>query len=286
MGRILVAIAALFLAGHIRTAMASDPAAPPLTPAAFTEAVAQAARAALPTAKITVAGELHLETKDAAGKGTTTDLRNAYEVYRRDPQHLVKIIHDYVGLLAETVRFGDGPAALDRSRIVPVFKSVRWVEALRAQAPKAPELLTEPFNSELTIVYAEDLEHSMRFLTTRDNVGDRARLHELALTNLSHLVPKVAVADADGIFVIGAGGNYEASLLLADAFWSGGQIKVDGDIVVAVPAKDALFVTGAHNAAGLTRMRQAAAKIAAGPYGLTSTLFVYRDGKFVKFDPN
>jgi hypothetical protein len=27
-----------------------------------------------------------------------------------------------------------------------------------------------------------------------------------------------------------------------------------------------------------------AAEIAAGPYGLTPTLFVYRDGKFVKFE--
>jgi uncharacterized protein YtpQ (UPF0354 family) len=44
-----------------------------------------------------------------------------------------------------------------------------------------------------------------------------------------------------------AGGQYESSLLLAENIWSSGQIEVDGDVVVAVPAKDALLVTGSGN---------------------------------------
>ena len=44
-----------------------------------------------------------------------------------------------------------------------------------------------------------------------------------------------------------AGGDYEASLLLFDDIWRDGQVKVDGDIVVAVPAKDVLLVTGSNN---------------------------------------
>jgi len=74
---------------------------------------------------------------------------------------------------------------------------------------------------------------------------------------------------------------------LADNLWSGGQVKVDGDIVVAVPAKDVLIATGSLNAAGLARLRAAAAaKFASGPNGLTTALFVYRDGKFVRFEAN
>jgi len=146
------------------------------------------------------------------------------------------------------------------------------------------QLLTEPFNSELTIVYAEDRPSSIRFLMTRDDVGDHAKLRDLALGNLKHLLPKIEMrALPYGTFVISTGGNYEASLLLADSIWSDGQIKVDGDIVVAVPLEDALLITGSNNPAGIMRLRALAADLAAGPYGLTASLFVYRGGKWLKF---
>src|SRR5262245_55823814 len=127
----------------------------------------------------------------------------------------------------------------------------------------------------------------MRYLTTRDDVGDRAQLLHLALGNLHRMVPKIEMRrGAEHIFLIEAGGNYEASLLLADGIWSSGQIRVDGDIVVAVPGRDALFVTGSRNRAGIARLRAMAAELASQPHGLTPALFVYRDGKFVKFEPD
>jgi uncharacterized protein YtpQ (UPF0354 family) len=86
------------------------------------------------------------------------------------------------------------------------------------------------------------------------------------------------------VMLISAGGDYEASLLLIDDIWSGGQIKVDGDVVVAVPARDVLLVTGSRNRTALKSIRELAAKyVAEGRYELTDTLFVYRDGRFSKF---
>lgn len=290
MRKITSAIATLIPAVALIAHLAGKAAAPAradevLTSGAFTERAAAAARAAMPEAKVTIAGELHLETRTADGKGTSTDLRNAYEVYRRDPPGLDRIIRNYVGLLVETARSGDAQPPPDRSRIVPVFKSQGWLNSLRAQAPKAPELLTEPFNSELVIVYVEDRPSSMRFLTARDDVGDRARLRHLALANLHRLLAKIEMRPAaDGISLVSAGGDYDASLLLADALWSSGQIEVDGDIVAAAAAKDALLVTGSNNQAGIVRLRALAAELAAGPYGLTPVLFVWRSGKFVVFD--
>ncbi len=148
-----------------------------------------------------------------------------------------------------------------------------------------PEILTEPFNSELAIVYAEDRPQSLRYLMTGDDVGDRAQLRQLALGNLHRMLAKIEMREgADHVLLIEAGGNYEASLLLADGIWSSDQIKVDGDIVVAVPDRSALLITGSHNREGIARLRKIAAERAVGPYALTPSLFVYRDGKFVKFD--
>ncbi len=262
-----------------------------LSPQEFTDAVATAATAAMPAANITVAGALQIDTRGADGATTTTDLGNAYQLYVRDPQHLDEMIQRCLGILADTIRRADAEPTPDRSRIVPILKTRRWVEDLRQasnarnKAEPAPEPLTEPFNAELMIVYVEDRPSSMRFLTTRDDVGDRAQLHDLALDNLKRLLSRIKMhAAADGVFLVSAGGNYEASLLLIDGFWLSGQIKVDGDFVVAVPAKDALILTGSNNRAGIARLRAVAVDIASGPYALTPTLFVYRDGKFVTFD--
>lgn len=222
----------------------------------------------------------------ATGQTTSTDLRNAYEVYLRNPEDLDNVIRRYVGVLAEAVRLGDTKAVIDRSRIVPVLKSNRWVEGVRkSQNGTAPELLAEPFNSELTIVYAEDRPQSVRFLTTRDDVGDRTKLRDAALANLQRVLPKIEMeAGANGNYLIHAGGSYEASLLLVDGLWSSGQIKVDGDIVAAVPARDVLLITGSRNRASVARLRELATKLATGPYALTPALFVYRDGKFITLD--
>lgn len=265
-----------------------------LTPQAFTDAAAAAARAAMPSAQVTVAGNLHLETRSAGGEQITTDLHNAYETYLRAPERRDEVIRAYIGVLVESVTFGDAKTALDRTRIVPVLKPQRWVDGARQAQSNAkadtkvdpkPEILTDPFNSELAIVYAEDRPQSLRYLMTPDDVGDRAQLRDLALGNLNRMLPKIEMRQgADHIFLIEAGGNYEASLLLADGIWSSGQIAVDGDIVAAVPDRSALLVTGSRNRDGVARLRKMAAELAIGPYALTPSLFVYRDGKFVKFD--
>jgi uncharacterized protein YtpQ (UPF0354 family) len=280
MWRVLLVVGAMLAWGGAH-------AADLLSPQAFTAAVARAVADALPSAKVTVKGDLQLETRIPGDDSFSNDLRNAYQRYVRDPQHLDEVIRQRVSGLVESVRSAQTNMPLDRSRIVPVLKTTTWVEAIRHQRKTAPgaQLLTEPFNSELAIVYAEDRTSSMRFLMAGDDVGDRGKLHDLALANLHRLLPNIeARQGASGIFLISAGGDYEASLLLADSIWSSGQFKVDGDIVVAVPAKDALLVTGSHNREGITRLHALAAEIAAGPYGLTPTLFVYRGGKFVKFD--
>jgi uncharacterized protein YtpQ (UPF0354 family) len=250
-----------------------------LSSQAFTDAAA-AARAAMPSAQVTVKGDLQLEVRGPGGTSVASDLGNAFELYLRSPQRLDHVIGNSVGALIDTVRLID--AKVDRSRIIAVLKPLQWVDAMQQAAPG---ILTEPFNTELAIVYAEDRPSSMHFLMASDDVGDRARLHDLALTNLRRLLPKIDVQpDADGILRMSVGGDYEATLLLADDIWSSGEIKVDGDIVVAVPDKSVLFVTGSRNRTGIARLRTMVAKLATGPYALTPALFVYRDGKFVKFD--
>jgi len=255
-----------------------------LRPRAFTERVACATMAAMPSAKVAVNGDLQFVVRYANGASAASDLTKAFKSYEREPQHLDDIVQAQVSALLEAGGDASGLPKLDRTRIVPVIKERQWFEAMqrrgREQTPPQ-ELVAEPLNGELVVVYAENRLGALRILSSRDDVGDRARLRDAALTNLSRLLPKIEIRPgSDGVLL---GGEFDASLLLADNLWSG-QVKVDGDIVVAVPAKDVLIATGSHNAPGLVRLRAAAAKFASGPNGLTTALFVYRDGKFVRFE--
>ena len=122
---------------------------------------------------------------------------------------------------------------------------------------------------------------------TSEDVGDRKELRKLAMQNLMRLLPKARMENIGDVTIITAGGDYEASLLLFDHFWAGGkingQIEVKGDIVVAIPAKNVLLVTGSRSRKGLQVVREIAAKEVQGPHRITDTLFVYRDGRFRKF---
>jgi uncharacterized protein YtpQ (UPF0354 family) len=262
--------------------------AEPLSPSAFTHEFARALTAAMPSATVKVDGELRLSIKDASGRERMVFLSNPYQEYALDSQRFDDIVKRFAVALLQS----DNPhAKLDRSRIVPVIKDRKWLadlrQTLKAQG-KEQEHLSESFNDDLIIVYAEDDPARMRYLTADEDIGiSRPELRALAIENLRRILPKIELRSGDHILLVSAGGDYEPSLLLIDEIWSGGQIKVKGDIVVAIPARDALLVTGSRDRTGVRRMRELAAKLAAeGPYGLTDALFVYRNGLFTKFGRN
>jgi uncharacterized protein YtpQ (UPF0354 family) len=172
------------------------------------------------------------------------------------------------------------PAAIDRSRIVPII----WTQgATRADS------VFEPLNDELVVLYAVDTGKELRFLMKNElePAGLKpGELRALGVANLRTLAPNIQLPKGAEYSLITAGGIYASSLLLAPQIWSGSTVKVDGDIVVAVPARNLLFVTGSRTPGGIAKVREVAARaLRESPNRLTDTLFVLRDGKFEKLAP-
>jgi uncharacterized protein YtpQ (UPF0354 family) len=142
----------------------------------------------------------------------------------------------------------------------------------------------EEYNSELLIFYAEDTPKTIRYLSDSDlrSLGlSRKELRRLGIRNLLSMLPSIELHGEDGVFMMTAGGDYEASLILADSIWDSGQVKVDGDVVVAIPSRDLLLICGSRHAAAIAKVREMATKMASeSPYRLTPTLFVRRKGTF------
>lgn len=262
-----------------------------LSPRAFTQEFMGALRAQAPELQVTTEGDTAVKLKDARGRESNLFLDNAYASYSADSGALTQIIQKYVAAILEE-RASIAP--VDRSRIVPVVKDRAWLAEIQAALKargmnQALEHVFEDLNEDLVIVYAEDSPRNIRYITPKSltELGvKKEQLRSIAVTNLQNLLPRIEARPAPLVSMITAGGDYEASLLLFDRIWSGGQLVVDGDIVVAVPARDLLLFTGSKNRAGIAKLREIAAKAASeASYRLTDRLFVYRDGQFRRFEP-
>lgn len=270
-------------------------AGPPLDQRAFTRAYAERLQQALPKAKVQVKGPLEVRWTPPGGTEATSYLDNAWKEYAADPARLGEVLDRLVGAAQEVGR--EAGRTVDPRRVVPVIKDRGWLEesrrALRASGAedvsKVAEI-NEDYNGALTIFYAEDREKGIAYLTAEAlaKAGlKRSELRALAVRNLKGLLPAIDLEGGDGLYMVTAGGDYEASLLLVDDLWTGPDIapKVRGAVVVAVPARDLLLVTGSEDPAGLEKVRELAAKVLKeGTYTLTDQLFVWRGGRFVQFD--
>jgi uncharacterized protein YtpQ (UPF0354 family) len=229
-----------------------------------------------------------LTIKDSEGSERTIFLGNAYSQYLGHPKAIDEILKIYTSSFAETRAM---TGEIDRSRIVPIIKDREWLGEIK-QSPKLGggqplENVNEDLNEDLVIVYAEDTPKNIRYFPPKalEELGiSRDQLRGLAVANLRQLIPKPEIRSGALVSIITAGGNYEASLLLLDDLWATLPTS-DGDIVVAIPARDLLVFTGSHNQKGIAKLRELAAKYSReSAYRLTNALFVYRNGRFVRFE--
>jgi uncharacterized protein YtpQ (UPF0354 family) len=261
-----------------------------ITPSQFTEEFAKDLRLAAPSNKVIVKSDLELQLINSAGKESTAFLDNAYKAYLQDPRALRKVLQLYIASYLEP---RDNEDKVDRARIVPIIKDKHWLtdvaKSMKERGSKKPmENVFEEYNEDLTIVYAEDSPKNIRYLTPKklDDIGvTRAELRSMAVKNLRNLLPNIEIRKGPLISMVTAGGDYEACLLLLDDIWAGGAFQVRGDIVVAIPSREILLVTGSEMPDGIAKLRELANKfVQQSSYRLTDTLFVYRNGRFTRFE--
>ena len=261
-----------------------------VTPGEFTREFAASLRRAQPGLTVVIVRDLQLKVTSADGRDSTSFLDNAYDMYKQDPKAKGDVIQRFVTAGVETI--GGVRDGVDRTRIVPVIKDRPWSEETRQAllsrgAKEVPEHVFEDLSPDLVVLYAEDSPKTIRYLEPKDldlAKIDRSELRALACENLKRLLPKIERHGTNGIYMLTAGGDYEASLLLLDSIGSAGQMDVQGDIVVAVPTRDLLLVTGSRNPQGIEKVKQMVKGASSGgAYRLTSKLFVYRNGRFDEF---
>lgn len=262
------------------------------TPDEFADAYVKAVAAVRPSFSVARKEALSLSIKVPSGRAITIFLDNAYRDYMADPDQLDAILNKYVSAMVETA---ERTNAVDRSRIVPVVKDRQWLVVMEKAATQQHKRsavgdLYESLNDELVVLYAEDNPRNIHYIGPKE-VADLGIAHKelraLAILNLRGLIPKIEFHRGAMFSSITAGNDYETSLLLFDDVWAKASTMVDGEVVVAVPARGLLLFAGSRNRAGVAQLRAVAAKAAREEkYAITPSLFVRRNGQLVRFDAN
>jgi len=275
----------------VRWSPVADSPSALLTPIQFTEELAASLRLVLGNSAVEIVPPFEIKLADELGKESSCYTDNAYGLYLISPEQKSETIQKFTGSFLETQVSNREP--IDPKRIVPVLKGKGWGEKVNQglamrDAKKSIEYVSESYNDELDIVYAEDNPKSVRYLSGSDLEKihlQKSELLRLACANLKQILPTPEIEQRHGTFRLMAGGDYDASLLLLEDVWRNDRIQVAGEMVVAVPARDMLLIVGSQDSLGLNQLKQTAKRIfAQAPYGLTARLFVYRDNTFVPYD--
>ncbi|MBO9565818.1 MAG: DUF1444 family protein [Niastella sp.] len=214
---------------------------------------------------------------------------NIYVTYEAEPDSIQSIFRRYLASTADLFKFEN--KGINTVDIIPVIKPGNYLEEVNAQtinAEKPAPLVSEKYNNELLITYVQDTENSMRYLTDEDlkklNIT-KDSLKAIAIRNLDRVLPNAKIHGGDGVYMVTAGGNYEASLILPSVLWTKENFAVKGDFVMAVPSRDLLLITGSNDKAGIAKLKEFVAKsYKTGNYTISDHLFKWTGKKFERFD--
>jgi hypothetical protein len=151
------------------------------------------------------------------------------------------------------------------------------------------EHLLDDFTEDMAIGYAFGPPYGDRLVTWADlerlRMGGRV-LRRTATDNLYAALTRLRIHGQPPALMLSFDG-LESSALLVDEFWDDLERSVPGDLVVGVPARDVVIITGTESPPGLEKARRAVDRVffAGDQHLLSRDLLVWRQGGWQQFGP-
>ncbi len=287
-GAVLLALSLLVMPG-----VRAQPAAEPLSAAAFTQQMLVEAQRQAPGVAWRVEQPLMIYGKLPDGTEQNMLLGNAYDVFRTGRSGIAELVSQRLSV--------DMFAKPQFTAVMALVKPIAYLADVLLQVrqvkPDATELpfLYERLNEDLVVVYALDGDKGIRMMNSKNmtELGlDLAGVRALARQNLKRYfdnnggakIKRMTDTGASKIYMIRLDENYEASALLIDSLWE--KLDVAGAPVVFLPARNVLLLTGSDDEDGLTGLRPLAKKLHATlPYAISPEAFLRKDGSWVRLAP-
>lgn len=232
-----------------------------LDESAFTQRYAKAINIREDGVRADIKGRLEVEMTYSNGETSTAYLDNAYMNYRSSPGELDAIINAYINALTKSS--SDVKSNIEKEHIFPVIKDRGYMEQITKLMNHSSKgelpFYYEKLNDVLYVLYAIDTPSSIKFMPKEDinALGvEEEELRNLSMANLMNANESLQIqGDRSTVSMVVADGIYEASFLLYDDLWTKENFPVKGDIVVYVPSRDVLIVTGSEDTESLETVR-------------------------------
>jgi uncharacterized protein YtpQ (UPF0354 family) len=240
----------------------------------LTDIVVEALSARLPDCRVDASGELEATITTRRESVLTAQLGSLFATLTAtEPEDRLRELEPFLRSLVESARGLDVRGRKPRrDRVVPLIKDDSFFDEVDRGFRPATERLV----GDLSIVYAFDQPHSLEIMTEVERMGlgvPQNELRALAVKNLRRLVPEIRHHDSGAGYMLLAGGNFEASLLLLEDLWTRLAVEVPGELVACAPARDTMLYTGSGIPGGIDSLRQLATRIITeGNYSLSGTL--------------
>jgi uncharacterized protein YtpQ (UPF0354 family) len=202
--------------------------------------------------KFLLADQLEVETADK--RTFTIHLENLWRQSQGSTEIRSEIVERHLAALENLINQSQQPQ-VTRENIVPTIKDSEYLALFGKNTSVAREHLV----ADLWIVYAVDLPTAIKTLSISDLHEldiTQAELRELAVENMRRLLPEIQQHGSGPWYLLTAGGDYTASLLLLETIWERLQESVEGNVVAAVPSRDVLLFTGDASSEGVQAVRQ------------------------------
>lgn len=223
------------------------------------------------------------------GKELTKYLYNAYKEYESNPKSLSEILKKHISVSASLF---NEKKAIRKENIIPIVKPIEYLDELRRLSKengeeKEPWVVYENYNEELIIVFGEDTENSIEYFSLERfaelNIN-KDTLLEISVKNLQRILPEIEKNNENSLYRLVTGGDIESSLILLPNLWSKQNFDIKGDIVVSIPNKDVIFITGSENITELKKMREITEEsYNTGIRSVSAYLFKFNGNKFERF---
>lgn len=231
-----------------------------------------------------------LVTHHEGGEQATFALQRAYDEFATDPASRDSIFERWKPFIRrQCIR-----SPIQRGDVVPMLKSRAWIRDQVAGHAHSPiqdspyAFWVDEYNDELAVVYAEHRDgfsYAVRSEFTAAGI-EESGIRELALANLRDRTPERKFSPVSSAWMLSAGGNFEASLLLDDDLWTNHRFRDATEILATVPERDCLLASTDTSPIGVWSL---AVMTAFGyrkePYPISMQLMARRNGRFELLDP-
>ncbi len=213
------------------------------------------------------------------GRSVTGDLTNIFGYLNNYPDEdadrtIARFIRSIIDVKTRIV---------SDENIVAVIRNREYIDNFLR---RGLDILHEPLGADLTTLYMADRPDSMSPLTAKDVPGkDLQNVRQIAFANMRRWLPKV-VNDNQlrlGVLYFVEGNTMlSTSLILLDEFWKSIETRFPGDVLIALPRRDQLFIFDDGNTAAEAMARRMIDVTTRENFNLLSQkLYARRHGKIV-----